>query len=149
MAKDINTVALSGRVTRDCSMKYTNSGFQICSFTIAVKKSRKDTNGTWSDTAHFFDCTYFGKAAEAISPYLIKGQQIMIQGNLEQQTWEKNGQKNSKVTVIIDSVVLVGGSPRESQPQQTYNNQPQQSFAPAPASKVAARQESFEDDIPF
>ncbi|MBK5199970.1 MAG: single-stranded DNA-binding protein [Spirochaetaceae bacterium] len=108
MANDLNSVALVGRLTRACDMRYTNSGYQICSFSIALTKSRKQADGTWQEQAHFFECTYFGKVAEAVSQYLQKGQQVAIQGSLEQQTWETNGQKRSKVIVIVNSLTLIG-----------------------------------------
>lgn len=110
MANDLNVVALVGRLTRPCDMRYTNSGYAICSFSIAVNKRRKQTDGTWQDQASFFDCSYFGKAAEGVSQYLQKGQQVGVQGSLEQQTWETNGQKRSKIAVIVDSLTLIGSS---------------------------------------
>jgi len=114
MASDLNMVALVGRLTRNCDMKYTNSGFAICSFTLAVNRRRKQQDGTWQDQASFFDCSYFGKAAEGVSPYLQKGQQVAIQGSLEQQSWEKDGQKRSKIAVIVDNVELIGGGNKTS-----------------------------------
>jgi single-strand DNA-binding protein len=112
MANDLNVVALVGRLTRPCDMRYTNSGFAICSFSIAVNRRRKQTDGTWQDQASFFDCSYFGKAAEGVSQYLQKGQQIGVQGSLEQQTWDDKatGQKRSKIAVIVDSLTLLGSS---------------------------------------
>lgn len=121
MANDLNVVALVGRLTRPCDMRYTNSGYAICSFSIAVNKRRKQTDGSWQDQASFFDCSYFGKAAEGVSQYLQKGQQIGVQGSLEQQTWETNGQKRSKIAVIVDSLTLIGssnGSNNSRAPQQ-------------------------------
>lgn len=138
MANDLNIVALVGRLTRPCDMRYTNSGYQICSFSIAINKSRKQADGTWQEQAHFFECTYFGKAAEAVSQYLQKGQQVAIQGSLEQQTWETNGQKRSKVIVIVNSLTLIGKSGNQSSGLNTgyqksmqnngYSNQSNNSF---------------------
>jgi single-strand DNA-binding protein len=120
MANDLNVVALVGRLTRPCDMRYTNSGYAICSFTLAVNRRRKQQDGTWQDQASFFDCSYFGKAAEGVSQYLQKGQQIGVQGSLEQQSWEKDGQKRSKIAVIVDSLTLLGsaGGNNSRAPQQ-------------------------------
>jgi single-strand DNA-binding protein len=123
MATDLNIVALVGRLTRPCEMRYTNSGFAICSFSIAVNRKKKSQDGSWNDSVSFFDCTYFGKSAEGVSQYLTKGQQISIQGYLEQQSWETNGQKRNKVVVIVNSLSLLGGgSNSNNQNQQTYVN---------------------------
>lgn len=136
MANDLNVVALVGRLTRPCDMRYSANGFAICSFTLAINKNRRNADGTWSEQAHFIDCSYFGKAAEAVSQYLGKGQQVSIQGSLEQQHWETNGQKRSKIVVIVNSLTLVGspsrnngnnanygGSQQMSRPNNGYNSQ--------------------------
>ena len=107
MANDLNVVGLVGRLVRPCETRFTNSGVAIANFSIAVNKRQK-VNGDWQDKASFLDCTYFGKGAEAVSQYLVKGQQVSIQGSLEQQTWESNGQKRSKVVVIVNSLSLLG-----------------------------------------
>lgn len=122
MATDLNIVALVGRLTRPCEMRYTNSGFAICSFSLAVNRRKKSQDGSWNDSVSFFDCSYFGKAAEGVSQYLTKGQQVSIQGYLDQQTWETNGQKRSKVVVIVNSLSLLGGGSNSNQNRQTYGN---------------------------
>ncbi|MGD1816949.1 MAG: single-stranded DNA-binding protein [Pleomorphochaeta sp.] len=124
MATDLNIVALVGRLTRPCEMRYTNTGFAICSFTLAVNRRKKAQDGSWSDSVSFFDCSYFGKAAEGVSQYLTKGQQVSVQGYLDQQTWETNGQKRSKVVVIVNSLSLLGSSTNtnNSNNRQAYVN---------------------------
>ncbi|MCY1151470.1 MAG: single-stranded DNA-binding protein [Sphaerochaetaceae bacterium] len=123
MATDLNIVALVGRLTRPCEMRYTNSGFAICSFSLAVNRRKKSQDGSWNDSVSFFDCSYFGKAAEGVSQYLTKGQQVSIQGYLDQQSWETNGQKRSKVVVIVNSLSLLGSSGNSNNTnRQTYVN---------------------------
>ncbi|MGD1821057.1 MAG: single-stranded DNA-binding protein [Pleomorphochaeta sp.] len=122
MATDLNIVALVGRLTRPCEMRYTNTGFAICSFTLAVNRRKKSQDGSWNDSVSFFDCSYFGKAAEGVSQYLTKGQQVSVQGYLDQQTWETNGQKRSKVVVIVNSLSLLGSSSNNNNRQAYVNN---------------------------
>ncbi len=124
MASDLNVIAMVGRLTRPADLKYTNSGYAILSFSIAVNRRKKQQDGTWQDQASFFDCTYFGKAAEGVSQYLQKGQQVSIQGSLEQQSWQKDGQNRSKVVIIVDSLGLIGSS--QNQQNSGYSQQPQQ-----------------------
>lgn len=159
--KDLNTVSMIGRLVRAVEMRYSNSGFAIASFSLAVNVNKK-VDGQWQDETSFFDCSYFGKGAEAISQYLQKGQQVGIQGHLEQQSWETNGQKRSKVVVICDSVQLLGGQKQGTQapqpqrqqtapPRQQSRPQAQQTFAQAQQAPVAP--EDFQDDsfsdVPF
>lgn len=106
---DINSVIIVGRLTRDVELKYMNNGNAVASMSIAVNRSKKEGD-QWVSEAHFFDVSYFGKGAEAVKPYLTKGKQIAIQGSLRQNRWEKDGQKQSRVVIVADSVELLGGN---------------------------------------
>lgn len=106
---DINQVVLVGRLVRDAQMKYTNSGLAICEFAVAINNRRKQGDD-WIDEANFFDVTVFGRQGEAIQQYLTQGKQVGINGRLKQDRWETpEGQKRSKVGVIADNVMLLGG----------------------------------------
>ena len=106
MANDLNMVALIGRLTRDAEMRFTNGGMAIASFSMAVNK-RKKVGDNWEDDAQFFDCTLFGKSAEAIEGWLKKGKQVAVRGELRQSRWEQDGQSRSKVELFADSVQLL------------------------------------------
>ena len=103
---DINTVTLVGRLTRDAELKYTSGGTGVSKFTLAVNRSKK-VNGAWQDDANFFDCSIFGKSAESLNQYLIKGTQVAVTGSLEQQRWESDGQKRSKIVVVVNNLQLI------------------------------------------
>lgn len=105
---DVNHVVLIGRLTRDVEVKYTSGGIAVAKGSIAVNKRVKQGD-QWTDKASFFDFTLWGKQAESIAKYLVKGKQIAITGELEQNTWEKDGQRHSKVEVKANDVQLLGG----------------------------------------
>lgn len=116
---DLNTVNLIGRTTRDVQERdfgFLPSGTAKLSLSIAVNRSEKK-NGEWGDKASFFDVTVWGKTAENIKKYLHKGKQIAVDGYLEQQRWEKDGQKYSKIVIIANSVQLLGGKEEQTQEQ--------------------------------
>ena len=79
-------------------------------------------SGAWNDpfekdkarSASFFDCKAFGKQAEIIGEYGAKGRQILVEGKLKQERWEKDGQKRSKHVIYVDSIQLVGKRHDES-----------------------------------
>ncbi len=150
MATDLNVVALTGRLTRDSELRYTNGGTAVAKFSIAVnRKTKKDDQ--WTDEASFFDCSYFGKGAEGVNQYLNKGTQVAINGNLLQSRWEQDGQNRSKVEVMVNSLTLLG-SPQDGQNQR--GSAPTTSAAPRPvvtsAEPAYGVQQSFADDqIPF
>ena len=110
---DINRVVLVGRLTRDLGndqrdFAYTPNGQARANISIAVNRSRKQGD-QWVDEANYFDVTIWGKTAENLKPYLTKGKQIAVEGYLKQDRWEKDGQKFSKVGIVADSVMLLGG----------------------------------------
>lgn len=162
MAQDLNNYSCTGRLTRDSEIKTTNSGTAICSFSIAVNQKKRQQDGTWTDIAMFFDCTLYGKQASALSQYLTKGQQVAINGSLEESKWtdKTTGQQRSKIGLKVSSVVLLGGSKNSGgtynqQPRQNHQTngyqqqrQPQTQQAPQPSSNPVGP-EGFEDDIPF
>src|SRR3972149_38472 len=138
---DLNHVALIGRLTRDAELKYTASNLAVCKFSIANNQRRKKDNA-WTGEAHFFDVTLWGKTAESLHKYLVKGKQVAIDGQLRQSRWEKDGQTRSRVEINANNIQLLGGS--GSQTQQTAPGEPP--YEP-PAAEAGG--DTFEDDIPF
>ena len=108
---DLNSVMLIGRLTRDAETKYTSGGMAICSFSLAVNQRVKEGD-SWQDEASFFDVATFGKTAESIGKYLVKGKQVAVDGRLKQDRWEHEGQSRSKVVINADNVQLLGGGDR-------------------------------------
>ena len=108
MAQDLNHVVLIGRLTRDAEL--VNVGQTVkADLSIAVNRSRKQADGSWTEETSFFDFTLWGKTAEGLKPYLTKGKQIAVEGHLKQDRWEKDGQKFSKVSIVAENVQLLGG----------------------------------------
>lgn len=137
---DINKVFLTGNLTRFPELRATAGGTQILSFSLAFNTSvRNKQTGEWEDRGNFIDCTIFGKRAEALSRYLTKGQKVAVTGELRYSTWEKDGQRHSKLDVIVDDIVFTS--------QRQGANQPAQ--VPAPQAPMPPAVDPFDDDIPF
>lgn len=105
---DVNQVIIIGRLTRDAELKYTSGGYAIGSFSVAVNRRRKNGD-QWVEEASFFDVSLFGKSAESLNQYLVKGKQVAVQGELRQDRWEQDGQPRSKVIIVANNVQLLGG----------------------------------------
>lgn len=114
MASDTNTVILVGRLVDSMELKYTKSQYPIGNFTIAVNRGVKNQDGTWSDRGSFFDCVLYGNSAANLQLYMYKGKQVAVTGYLEQDRWEKDGQKFSRVKVVVTNLQLVGSRPEGS-----------------------------------
>lgn len=67
------------------------------------------------ESVSFVDCVFFGRTAEVVNEYLKKGSPILVEGRLRQDRWEKDGQKRSKLKVIVEQMKMIGGKPTESQ----------------------------------
>lgn len=104
-----NRVILMGNLTRDIELRYLPSGLAVAELGLAVSDRRKNNEGVWVDDVNFFDVTLFGRTAEVASEYLSKGSPIFIEGRLRYETWEKDGQKRSKVKVIGERMQMIGG----------------------------------------
>ena len=112
MAGSINRVVLVGNLTRDPELRQMPNGNSVCSLGLAVNDRVKDkSTGEWTDYANFFDIDVFGAQGENCSRFLTKGRQVAIEGRLRWRSWEKDGQKRSKVSVVADNVQFIG--PRE------------------------------------
>jgi len=138
---DINRVILVGRLTRDAELKYTNSGSAVSKFSLAINRRRK-VGEQWTDEANFFDVVVWGRTAEALTPYLVKGKQVGVEGELRQNRWEQDGQPRSKVEISATNVQLLGG-PAGTQGPRAVREEGAEAQSPGIA------EEDFDDDVPF
>ena len=147
----INKVVLTGNLTRDAELRYTQSGMALSSIGIAVNDRMKNSStGEWEDYANFINCTMFGKRAESLQPYLLKGQKVAIDGKLRYSTWESEGQKRSKIEVIVDDLELLGSrSGGANQGAGAGNGSSKEAYS-APKTPVVSEDDSvYAEDVPF
>lgn len=124
----INKVIITGNLTREPELRRTQVGMAILSFGVAVNDRRRNQQtGEWEDYANFVDCTMFGNRAESLSNHLSKGTKVAIEGKLRWSQWEKDGQKRSKLEVVVDDLEFMGAKQRQQ----------------------GAQTEMYDDDIPF
>lgn len=141
----INRVSITGNLTRDPELRVTAGGTQVLSFGVAVNDRRRNPQtGEWEDYPNFVDCTMFGTRAEAVSRFLAKGNKVAIEGKLRYSSWEKDGQRRSKLEVIVDEIEFMsqrqGGAAPAAAPV----------AAPAPAPAAAPPSvDLYDEDIPF
>lgn len=121
----INKVFLVGNLTHDPELRATPSGMSVMMFSIAVNDRRKDANGEYADNTNYFDCTMFGERARALHGYLAKGAKVCVEGRLRWQSWEKDGQRRSKVDVVVDDFDFMSKSqpkPSGNPPRDAYSD---------------------------
>ena len=101
----MNTVSLIGRLGGDPQLRYTQSGTAVATCSIAVPRRRNRDEVDW------IDLTFWGKTAELAANTLAKGRQVGVTGRLQQDRWEQDGQKRSKVVVVVEEITFVGPRP--------------------------------------
>lgn len=156
----INQVSITGNLTRDPELRSTAGGTAVMSFGIAVNDYRKNQQtGEWEDYPNFIDCTMFGVRAQSVSRFLSKGSKVAIEGKLRWSQWERDGQKRSKIEVIVDEIEFMSrqqgqlgsepvyGAPAAApaQAQQPY----QQQMGGMPQAVGPVTGTIYDDDIPF
>ena len=129
----MNNITIAGGLGRDAEIKYLNNGDPICNFSVADSQGRDKPTIWWN-------CTLYGKRAEALSQYLTKGQSVTVVGTITEREWQdKEGNKRKSMDVRVSEISLQGGR-KDSEPQEERRAAPK----PAPA------QDSFDsDEIPF
>ena len=111
----INKVIISGNLARDPEMRSTAGGTSVLQFSVAVNERRKNSQtGEWEDYPNWVDCSLFGKRAEALERMLAKGTKVAIEGRLRWSQWERDGQKRSKLDVIVDELELMSARKDEA-----------------------------------
>lgn len=156
----MNILSIAGNVGRDAELRQVNtqSGSQsVLSFPVAVKSSKKGPDGKYLST--WFDCTLWGKQAEALAQYIKKGSAVAVAGEVElEQYTAKDGSACAKMKLSAQKVTLLGGSQQAvPQPQQQTAQQPARQAPPAgyhgtmpqQAMQNTAGPIDFDDDIPF
>lgn len=146
---DLNRITIIGRLTQDLgsderSFGYVGNGQARANISIAVNRSKKKGD-EWIDEVSYFNVTIWGKTAENLKPYLTKGKQICVEGYLKQDRFEKDGKKESRISIVSDNVWLLGG---KSEGAGSANNSAPK--ADTTASTPAAENDSGDlSDIPF
>lgn len=155
---NINTVVVSGNLTRDPEFRSLPNGTPVCELGLAVNDRIKDDTGNWTDRANFFDVTVWGGMGEWASRNLRKGAGVTIEGRLRYESWETDGQKRSKVKIVANSIVprdagagAQGGNGGNGGFTASRTDVPANTddFAAAPVGGGSGSGSAADDDIPF
>lgn len=114
---DLNQVNLIGRLTKDVELKQIPSGKAVGEFSLAINRSWKSADGQENRSTDFFDCNAWGKTAENLAKYCKKGSPIFLTGRLQQNVWEKDGQKHSRIVVVAENIQFLGNGNGEAKKQ--------------------------------
>lgn len=135
----MNTANIMGRLTRDPEVRHSSGGMPIVSFSVAVNHGKEKVS--------YFDVKAFGERFEKLAPYLEKGKQVGVSGDLEQERWETEGQKRSKVVIVMRNLTFGAGDGSSDGSQRTQA--PADADIPTEQFQPVGAATADDDDIPF
>ena len=109
---NLNKVLLMGRLTRDPEQRFLSGGQSVVEFGLAINR-KFSANGEKREETTFVDVTAWGKAGEVIHQYVAKGRSLFVEGRLKFDQWEKDGQKRSKLSVVLERFEFLPGGDQQ------------------------------------
>ena len=106
----VNKVILVGNLGKDPEVRYTQTGSAVANFSIATSEQWNDRDGKKQERTEWHNIDLWGKQAESLSEYLVKGKQVYVEGRLQTDEYtDKEGVKRKSTKVRCERVVLLGG----------------------------------------
>jgi single-strand DNA-binding protein len=106
----VNKVILVGNLGRDAELRYTPSGAAVATLNMATTEMWNDRNGQRQEKTEWHRVVLWGKQAESLQEYLVKGKQIYVEGRLQTRQWDdKDGNKRYTTEIKADRITLLGG----------------------------------------
>jgi single-strand DNA-binding protein len=145
MARSFNQVILMGNLTRDPELRTTPNGQNVCSFSLALNRSYRNSDGDWQEVTDFIDIVAWGPLGERVAQYLSKGRPALVNGRLQSRSWEQDGVKRSKVEVVAQDVTFLGGPAGGGNTQAGIDQTANEPAKKSPAKKTAGKKK--EEDV--
>ena len=150
----LNKVMLIGNLTRDPEVRYTPSGSAVSDIRLAVSRKYKTASGQEKEETCFVSVTVWGRQAETAGEYLRKGSPVFVEGRLKLDEWEKDGQKQSRLTVVAERVQFLSAPRRGEVGDAPPAGERRAKAAPAEAPRDAddappAEEAGGGEDLPF
>lgn len=145
MSVSINKVMLGGNLTKDPEVRFLSNEQAVAKFDLAINRRFKDKDGNPREEVTFVSCEAWGRTAELVGQYLVKGRSCFVEGRLKLDLWDdKDGQKRQKMKVVADSVQFLDSGNRTDLPAPSGDAE-----SPEPKPRRPAPVASNDDEPPF
>jgi len=142
----VNKVILVGNLGRDAELRYTPGGTAVSKFSVATTETWNDKSGQRQERTEWHNIDLWGKQAETLTEYLVKGKQVYVEGRLQTDEYtDKDGVKRKSTRVRSDRVVLLGSGGGRGGASMSRGGDSMGSQTPAPD----VSEPLTDDDIPF
>jgi len=109
MSRGLNKVMIIGRLGREPEMRYTPSGRPVTNFSIASSRNWTTSEGERRTETEWFNVVAWGNLAEICKQYLVKGQQVYVEGRLQTRHWDdQEGNKHTSVEIVANEMIILG-----------------------------------------
>jgi single-strand DNA-binding protein len=136
----MNNLTIAGQLGRDAELRFLPNGDPVAAFSVADSQGRDKPTIWWR-------CSLYGKRAESLAPYLVKGQSVTVSGTVTEREYEKDGAKQKATEIRVNDVALQGGK-REETAAPAFKK-PSQDAAKARQLAPASGFDDMDDSIPF
>jgi len=144
----MNRVFLMGNLTRDPEIRYTPSGTAVGDLGMAVNRKYKTASGEDKDETCFVNVVVWGRQAETCGEYLNKGSPVLVEGRLQYDEWEKEGQKHNRLRVVAGRVQFLG-SPRGAEFRDAPGGRKETAGTESPPDNKSEKPLEDDDNLPF
>ena len=148
----LNKCMIIGNLGRDVELKYSQNGTAVGRLAVATSDSWTDAQGQKQEKTEWHNVTVFQKLAENCEKYLKKGSKVYVEGKLQTDSYEKEGQTHYSTKIIANVVQFLDSKEAGTgtgNGQGGYSPQPQQQQKQIPAQSQQQHEEYTGDDIPF
>lgn len=109
MSRGLNKVMIIGRLGKDPEMRYTPSGRPVTNFSVATSRNWNSSDGERRTETEWFNVVAWGSLAEICNQYLVKGQQVYVEGRLQSRNWEDTeGKRHTSVEIVASEMIMLG-----------------------------------------
>lgn len=155
---NLNRVFLIGNLTKDPEVRYTPNGKAVGDLRLAVNRRYTTPDGQSRDETCFVSVVVWGRSAELSGERLTKGMPVFVEGRLQYEEWEKDGQKFNRLRVVSERIQFLtpsrgegdgedGGEARRPRTRRDVPAQGEEGVEPRP--QAAAENRKDEEDLPF
>lgn len=131
----MNKVVLSGRLSKEVELRHFQGGGAVANFSLALNRKVKQNDGSYKDEVSFVEIKLFGRTAEVANQFLAKGSRLLVEGRLQQETWQDaTGQNRSKIVVVGEGIEFLD-TKQDGERELAENHKPAPQAAPQAAPK--------------
>jgi single-strand DNA-binding protein len=150
MSRGFNRVVLIGNVGKEPEIRYTGTGIAVATFSLATSELWRDKDGNQQERTDWHNIVAWRKLAEIIQEIVHKGSRVLVEGKIQNRSYEKGGEKRYITEIIADNILLLDSREGTAAPPSAFGSNPsRQQHQRDDSTSAAAFDTLSDDDLPF